>query len=141
MKKIFIDTNVVIDLLDKRNGFYLSAVKLFTLSYEGKLSLYISPLTYATAAYILRKHPKDELHMLLSNLRTLSHIALVDEKIVDEALTLKFDDFEDALQYYAAIKENVEAVVTRNVKDFSLSKIPVLTPDDFLKLVQASKAK
>lgn len=134
MKKVFVDTNVVIDLLDKRNGFYMSAVKLFTLSYKGKLSLYISPLTYATAAYILRKHPQEELRKLLSNLRELSHIVLVDEQTVDEALASEFDDFEDALQYYSAKKENVEVIVTRNVKDFLLSELPVLTPDEFLNL-------
>ena len=64
MKTVFLDTNVVIDLLDKREGFYPAAVKLFTLAYKGELSLYISPLTYATAAYILRKHPVEKLRFL-----------------------------------------------------------------------------
>lgn len=132
MKTVFLDTNVVIDLLDKREGFYPTAVKLFTLAYKGELSLYISPLTYATAAYILRKHPVEKLRILLANLRKLSHVALVDERIVDNALTSEFKDFEDALQYYSALKEDVDAIVTRNVKDFSLSKLPVMTPDEFL---------
>lgn len=132
MKTVFLDTNVVIDLLDKREGFYPAAVKLFTLAYKGELSLYISPLTYATAAYILRKHPVEKLRILLANLRKLSHITLVDERIVDNALTSEFKDFEDALQYYSALKEDVDAIVTRNVKDFSLSKLPVMTPDEFL---------
>lgn len=132
MKTVFLDTNVVIDLLDKREGFYPAAVKLFTLAYKGELSLYISPLTYATAAYILRKHPVEKLRILLANLRKLSHVALVDERIVDNALTSEFKDIEDALQYYSALKENVDAIVTRNVKDFSLSKLPVMTPDEFL---------
>lgn len=132
MKTVFLDTNVVIDLLDKREGFYPAAVKLFTLAYKGELSLYISPLTYATAAYILRKHPVEKLRILLANLRKLSHVTLVDERIVDNALTSEFKDFEDALQYYSALKEDVDAIVTRNVKDFSLSKLPVMTPDEFL---------
>lgn len=132
MKTVFLDTNVVIDLLDKREGFYPTAVKLFTLAYKGELSLYISPLTYATAAYILRKHPVEKLRILLANLRKLSHVTLVDERIVDNALTSEFKDFEDALQYYSALKEDVDAIVTRNVKDFSLSKLPVMTPDEFL---------
>lgn len=133
MKKLFVDTNVVIDLLDKRDGFYISAVKLFTLAYKKEVILYISPLTYATASYLLRKHPKDELRKLLSNLRELSHVTFIDEQIVDEALTSGFDDFEDALQYFSAIKENVDAIITRNVKDFSLSILPIVTPDEFLK--------
>ncbi|WP_277234705.1 PIN domain-containing protein [Phocaeicola salanitronis] len=133
MKKLFVDTNVVIDLLDKRDGFYIPAVKLFTLAYKQEVVLYISPLTYATASYILRKHPKGELRKLLSNLRELSHVAFIDEQVVDEALTSGFDDFEDALQYFSAIKENVDVIITRNVKDFSLSKLPVVTPDEFLR--------
>ena len=132
MKKIFLDTNVVIDLLDKREGFYPSAVKLFTLAYKGELSIYISPLTYATAAYILRKHPVERLRILLANLRKLSHVALADERTIDDALSSEFKDFEDALQYYSALTENVDAIVTRNIKDFSLSKLPVLTPGEFL---------
>lgn len=102
------------------------------MAYKGELSLYISPLTYATAAYILRKHPVEKLRILLANLCKLSHVTLVDERIVDNALTSEFKDFEDALQYYSALKENVDAIVTRNVKDFSLSKLPVMTPDEFL---------
>lgn len=133
MKKLFVDTNVVIDLLDKRDEFYISAVKLFTLAYKKEVLLYISPLTYATASYILRKHSKNELRKLLSNLRELSHVVFIDEQIVDEALVSGFDDFEDALQYFSAIKENVDAIITRNVKDFSLSRLPVVTPDEFLK--------
>ena len=132
MKRAFLDTNVVIDLLDKRERFYPAAVKLFTLACKRELSLYISPLTYATAAYVLRKHPIEELRILLSNLRKLSHVTLADEQTVDNALSSGFDDFEDALQYCSAIKENVSVIVTRNVKDFSLSKLPVMTPDDFL---------
>lgn len=132
MKRAFLDTNVVIDLQDKRERFYPAAVKLFTLAYKRELSLYLSPLTYATAAYVLRKHPIEELRILLSNLRKLSHVTLADEQTVDNALSSGFDDFEDALQYCSAIKENVSVIVTRNVKDFSLSKLPVMTPDDFL---------
>ena len=123
---------MVIDLLDKRKGFYLSAARIFTLAFRHDLLLYISPLTYATAAYLLRKHPKEELRQLLANLRVLSHVTLVDDQTVDAALAAGFDDFEDALQYCSALNEHVDVLVTRNVKDFSLAKLPVLTPDEFL---------
>ena len=89
-------------------------------------------MTYATAAYILRKHPVERLRILLANLRKLSHVALADERTIDDALSSEFKDFEDSLQYYSALTENVDAIVTRNIKDFSLSKLPVLTPDEFL---------
>ena len=74
MKKVFLDTNVVIDLLDKREPFYREAVSLFTLAYNKKITLYISALTFATASYLLRKHGKTEMRLLLDNLRKLSKI-------------------------------------------------------------------
>ena len=73
MKKVFLDTNVVIDLLDKREPFWGDAAALFTLAYNQKIKLYVSPLTYGTAAYLLRKHGKAELKQLLENLRRLSN--------------------------------------------------------------------
>ena len=102
------------------------------VAFRHDLLLYISPLTYATAAYLLRKHPKEELRQLLANLRVLSHVTLVDDQTVDAALAAGFDDFEDALQYCSALNEHVDVLVTRNVKDFSLARLPVLTPDEFL---------
>ena len=70
MRKIFLDTNVVIDLLDKREPFYHAAVSIFSLAYEGKILLYVSPMTtYATASYLLRKHGRDGMRLLLRNFR------------------------------------------------------------------------
>lgn len=132
MRKIFLDTNVVIDLLDKRDPFYHAAVSIFTLAYMRKIILYVSPMTYATASYLLRKHGRDEMRQLLRNFRQLSKVTIADDKVVDDALASKFTDYEDALQYYSALTKSVEAIITRNTKDFTYSTIPVLTPDEFL---------
>ena len=132
MRKIFLDTNVVIDLLDKREPFYHAAVSIFSLAYEGKILLYVSPMTYATASYLLRKHGRDGMRLLLRNFRQLSKVTIADERVVDDALASKFVDYEDALQYYSAFRENVEAIITRNTKDFANSSLPVFTPDEFL---------
>lgn len=132
MKKIFLDTNVVIDLLDKRDPFYKAAVTIFTLAYKKKVALYVSPMTYATASYLLRKHGQEQMRLLLRNFRQLSRVTVADEKVVDDALASSFVDYEDALQYYSALSKNVDVIVTRNVKDFQHSKIKVLTPDEYL---------
>lgn len=132
MKRLFIDTNIVIDLLDKREPFYKSAVQLFTLAYHHKLTLYVSPITYATASYLLRKHGKEGSRILLQNLRQLVRITTADERVVDDALASSFDDYEDALQYYSALTRKVDAIITRNIKDFQYSQIAVLTADEFL---------
>lgn len=132
MRKLFLDTNVVIDLLDKRDPFYRAAVSIFSLAYEGKVLLYVSPMTYATASYLLRKQGRDKMRLLLRNFRQLSKVTVADERVVDDALASDFGDYEDALQYYSALRENVEAIITRNTKDFADSSLPVLTPDEFL---------
>lgn len=132
MKKIFLDTNVVIDLLDKREPFYVEAVAIFTLAYKKKVTLFVSPMTYATASYLLRKHGQERMRLLLRNFRQLSKVTTANEKIVDDALASSFTDYEDALQYYSALNKNVDVIVTRNVKDFACSKLPVMTPIEFL---------
>lgn len=132
MKKVFLDTNVVIDLLDKRDPFYKAAIAIFTLAYKKKITIYVSPMTYATASYLLRKHGQEQMRLLLRNFRQLSKVTIADERIVDDALASSFVDYKDALQYYSALSKNVDVIVTRNIKDFQYSKIPVLTPDEYL---------
>ena len=133
MMKVFLDSNIVIDLLDKREPFYIDAVKLFTLAYQKKITLFVSPMTYATASYLLRKHGKEGMRKLLNNFRPLSQITTADERVVDAALASSFDDYEDALQYYSALTRNVDVIVTRNKKDFMSASIPVLSPAELLK--------
>ncbi len=129
---VFIDTNVVIDLLDRREPFCLDAVEIFTLAHERKITLFISPLSYATAAYLLRKHEPDHIKLLLRNLRQLSNVTVADEDVVDNALASSFNDYEDALQYYSAMTVGANVILTRNKKDFLASSIPVLSPSEFL---------
>lgn len=90
MKKIFLDTNVVIDLLDKREPFYVEAVAIFTLAYKKKVTLYVSPMTYSTASYLLRKQGQERMRLLLRNFRQLSKVTTANEKVVDDALASSF---------------------------------------------------
>jgi hypothetical protein len=61
------------------------------------------------------------------------NVSTVDEKIIDLALQSVFSDFEDAIQYFTAIQNNIPVILTRNLKDYKSSAIPVMTADDFLK--------
>lgn len=135
MKKVFLDTNVVVDLLAKRENFYEDATRIFSLAYNKKIVIVVSPMTYATVSYLLRKN--QNFRQLLYNFRQLTDVSLADEKVVDAALTSAFDDFEDAMQYHSALTSNVEMIITRNVKDFTISQIPVLIPHEFLQSVRA----
>jgi len=132
MTKLFLDTNIVIDLLERREPYCYDAVRLFTLAFNKNVSLFVSPMTYATASYLLRKHGKDGVKALLQNLRSLTNVTTANEQTIDQSLVSKFDDFEDALQYFSAKNSSVDVIITRNGKDFTASTIPVMTAEEYL---------
>ena len=123
---------IIIWMLDKREPFCYDAVRLFTMAYNKKVQLLVSPMTYATASFLLRKHGTEEVRRLLNNFRLLSRVTTANERTVDESLVSQFADFEDALQYYSALTAKAEAIITRNKKDFANSKIPVMTAGEYL---------
>lgn len=133
MDKIFVDTNIVIDLLTKRKEFYKSASELFSLADYKKVKLAISSLTFANTYYLLSKeltHKKAK--EILRKFRLLVKVLPLNDKIIDLSLNSDFNDFEDAVQYYTVLENKFEIIITRNLKDFRLSKIPVMTADDYL---------
>lgn len=133
MDKILVDTNIVIDLLTKRNGFYKPASKLFTLSDNKEIKLAISSLTFANTFYLLSKELNTmKANEILRKFKLLVKVLPMDDKIIDLSLNSDFKDFEDAIQYYTALENKLEIIITRNLKDFKLSKIPVMTANDYL---------
>ncbi len=135
MKRLFVDTNIVIDLFAKREPFYTEAATLFSLADTKKLSLSVSALTFANANYILLQSKKqDEAKLILRKLKLIVSVVSLDEKIIGLSLNDNdFKDYEDALQYYSALDNGAEAIITRNLRDFKKSKLPVMTAAQFLK--------
>lgn len=132
MIKAFIDTNVLIDLLLERDGCQ-DAATILLCQKEQKCSLFLSSLTMANIAYILRKKFKGiALYNALNKLKTFFSVVSLTADNVESALMLQATDFEDALQYFSAKAIGVDCIVTRNVKDFPFSELQVLTPKDFL---------
>ena len=132
MEKIFVDANIVMDLLEKREEFYQEAQELFTLSDKKNVKLYISALTLANVHFLLFKHLKMEARKVLAKFKVLVEVLAVDDKILDLALTSDQKDFEDAIQYYTAIENEMDIIITRNKKDFKNSDLPILTAKEFL---------
>lgn len=132
---IYIDTNIALDLLSQRESFCNSAGQLFTLADKKKIKLYISSLSFSTIHYILSKQiGKEKAKETLRNFKVLTTVLSVDDKIIDLALNSYFPDFEDAIQYYCAIENNIKIIITRNIKDYKRSQISVMTAEDFLKM-------
>ena len=136
MRRILIDTNIVIDLLSKREKFYDEAADLFSRADKKELDLAISSLTFANTNYILTKlRSAKEAREILRKFKVLVVVLSLDDKITELALSDdNFPDFEDGLQYYSAIENQIDVIITRNKKDFKNSKIPVLTAKEFLAL-------
>ncbi len=134
MRRILVDTNIVIDLLAQRDEFYDEAAELFSLSDKKEITLVISSLTFANTHYILCKQSgAKQAREILRKFKVLVEILNLDDKIIALALSDEsFPDFEDGLQYYSAVENDVDVILTRNKKDFKNSKIPVLTAKEYL---------
>ncbi len=141
MKKVFIDTNIVIDLLSKREPFYDESADLFSLADNKIIELSISSLTIANTSYtILRQTNSKTAKEILRKLRLIVNVLPLNDKIIGIALNDdSFSDFENGLQYFTAIENNQDLIITRNLKDFKASKLPVMTARQFVEtLNQAS---
>lgn len=132
--KIFLDTDVVLDHLADRQPFAEYAHRLFALAETGKLTVCVSSLSFSNLYYILRKlKGHADTLTLLGQLKLLVQVSAVGESEIQSALSSQFQDFEDAIQHFSAKSEGgFNAIVTRNKADYSLSEIPVLSPDEYL---------
>lgn len=132
MRKIFLDTNFIIDYLI-REDFNSDSERLMSYGKEN-LRFYISYLTVANFAYIIRKMPKEDVSSMIQRIcETFKIVKNTKEQILRNIL-LNPSDFEDGLQYQAAIDAGCECIITRNQKDFGFSQIPVMSASEFISL-------
>ena len=131
---VLIDTNVILDFLIKRVPYYENAAMINVLSEKGYLQSYVSASAVTDIYYIAKKElgTKDEAVRLLENLLKTIRVASVAESTIHEALNLKWNDFEDSVQYVAGQGISADYVITRNPDDFTGSQIKVISPEAFL---------
>lgn len=137
MKKVFIDTNVLIDYFATRRD-YEAASTIVTMAKDEKYKLLVSSLSFATASYIMNAHHKKtnaEIVALFADFVKMCNVTPVDSLIIDNAIASGFPDFEDAMQYYSAVRGGADAIITRNGADFTASQIPVYGPQGFLDML------
>lgn len=142
MKKLFIDTNIVIDLLSKREPFFEESANLFSLADKKIIELSISSLTIANTSYtLLRQMNSVKAKAVLRKLKLIVKILPLDDKIVGLSLNDdSFSDFEDGLQHFTAIENSQDIIITRNLKDFKNSKLPTMTAKQFLETMNLGQA-
>jgi len=135
MIKLYIDSDIILDLLLKRYDYYNNAAELMTKIDKRKYKGYTTPLVIENIHYIMKKFGgKKKSIKNIRKLRKLISILSIDEKIVDEALLSDNTDFEDAIQYITSEKNNIDFIITRNKGDFKNSKLPVLNAKEFLRI-------
>ena len=133
-KRVFIDTNIMLDFLGERKPFYDSIAKIATLAERKKLTMIVSPISFATVNYFLAKFENAEIAKeKLRKFKIISEICSLDEQTIEKGLNSSIKDFEDALQYFSATESACEIIITRNGQDFKKSLLPIMTADEFLK--------
>jgi predicted nucleic acid-binding protein len=137
MKRVLFDTDVLLDFLFDRKPFSDQTLTLLLACQEKKIIGYLTPVIFSNMYYILRQqasdaYVKEKLGVLLSIVRVLP----MNEQTVHLAINSSFKDIEDAMQYFCALKNaNIDAILTRNTKDYKKSVIPVFLPSEWLSVI------
>lgn len=119
MEKVFVDTDIILDLLSNREPFYIHAARLFSAADRSEIKIYVSSLSFANLNYILSKElSTNQAKNKLFQFKTLVTVVAVTDKVIELALSSDFKDFEDSIQYFTATEENIKTLLTRNLKDY-----------------------
>ncbi|MFN6039387.1 MAG: type II toxin-antitoxin system VapC family toxin [Bacteroidota bacterium] len=137
MEKVFVDSDIVLDLLTGRQPHYKYSAELFSLADESIIEVFVSSLTFTNVNYILsRQVSSTQARKLLLKFKTLTTVLSVNDKIIELALSSDFQDFEDAVQYHTALENKIDILLTRNLKDFKKAEITILSAQQFLKSIE-----
>lgn len=137
MKKILVDTDVILDFFFDRKPFSENSTTILNLCENNIIVGYVTPVIISNIYYLLRRNAKHEKVIeKLKLLLTILNVLKMDKSTIDKALNSDFKDFEDALQNFSAVNfGEIEAIITRNIKDYKRSEIGVLTPESFVNLI------
>jgi len=134
MKKVLLDTNIILDFILYREEFYQDAEVIFELSSNQEICSFISASSITDLFYIIKKQKnKDIAKRFLIDLTSFIQIANVDHIVIENALKSDLYDFEDAVQDCVAQINHIDIIITRNIKDFKKAKTKIMSPKDFLK--------
>lgn len=131
--KFLIDTNIILDVLLKREPFYDSCANVLQLSKQDNIDLYVSASAITDIYYIANQtlRDKEKVKNLLAKLIKVVSIAGVSEDEIINALELSWKDFEDSVQYSVALLQEMDGIVTRNPNDYQDAEIKIWKPEEF----------
>ena len=132
--KILVDTNIVLDVMLKREPFYKSSLEILNLNKKDDVEEYVSASAITDIYYLAYRQLKDKVKVkkLMKELLTVVSVASVSEQEIENALSLEWNDFEDSVQYSVAYLQEMDGIVTRNPSDYKEAKIKVWKPEELL---------
>lgn len=134
--KVLIDTNIILDVLCKRPDFYKDSAKVFKLCEVKRISGVISALSVPNIMYILRKElDAEKTKEILDNLSLIFSIADLKADDLKKAVDMEFKDYEDAVQSACAARIKANYIITRNIRDFTMSKVSAIKPTELLERI------
>lgn len=136
--KLLIDTNIILDFLQKREPYYEDASAIFQLSVDNEVIECVTASSITDIYYLINKEFKDvkKTKERIQDLLELITILDVTNKDIQDAIRSEWKDFEDSLQYIVALHNSVDAIISRNTKDFFESSIPIYSPKEFLNFIK-----
>ncbi len=138
--RVLLDTDLILDLFLDRAPFSDAAAALWLAHERGQLDAFISAITPVNVFYIARKlRDQETARQAVSELLLTLNVCGIDHRTLRSALSLSFRDFEDAVQHAAADAAGLEAIITRNVRDYSTARLPLFTPDEFVQQYLAAE--
>lgn len=131
--KVFLDTNVLIDVLTKREPFYSNSAKIWTMVEKNLVKGYISAISVNNIYYIIKKlKGKNEAEQIVDKIIKDFKIISLTYEILKLSRTINKKDFEDIIQYFSALQKGCEFIITRDIKDFPKKEIKVIEPSEFI---------
>jgi predicted nucleic acid-binding protein len=134
--KLFVDTNLLLDVLAEREPFYGSAARVWSLCETGVCEGFVSAISFNNIFYIVRRARNATVaHRALILMRDVFNNVAPDQQILNQAIDSDISDFEDAIQFFSAQRAGADYLLTRNATDFPKTELPILAPDEFLVLM------
>ena len=135
--RLLIDGNILLDVLQKREPHYEDSAKVWKMCESGLTEGYVSALTFANLVYIMRKElPPEKIEEVLKTLGLIFNFEDLRGSDLFDAASMKWSDFEDAIQAVTSERLHADYIISRNVKDFSGSRVVAISPAEFLKRIQ-----
>lgn len=140
--KLFVDSDVVIDFFTDREPHANPASELFELNEQGNIKLYLSAVSINNIFYIVRRFLGHKKTLeVIETLTEMTEIVGTTKKEIIQALKNNFTDYEDSVQYSSALTiKDLDVILTRNIKDYRNSSIAVMTPSNFLKMIEKNES-